>query len=379
VANYFEIMPPEGLSAIKLDNSGRAKVQYTVKNVSGIKRDGRAVLVSVPNAPGAVEKGWVKVEPPTDKSFEQGQSQTYVVTIAVPPNSPPGSYGFRLDTVLVSRPDEGDRSSAMTFSVDSSSPSKKPFPWWIAAVALVALVVLGVVLYFVLRSKPAPPTPSPQTDSKQSGTGDSKGGASSQTARPSVIVGIGTDHQLYTRDTLTSSWALVPSSGAVLAVTRMKDGRILGVGMDHQLYTRDTLTSPWALVPGSGAVLGITQMQDGRIVGIGMDNLLYTRENLTSPWVQIPGSGAVIGITRMKDRRILGIGLDHQLYTREDLTSPWVLVPGSGSVIGITQMQDGKILGIGLDNLLYTRDSLTSPWVQIPGSGAVIGVTTKPL
>ena len=339
MANYFEIMPPEGLSAIKLDNSGRAKVQYTVKNVSGIKRDGRAVLVSVPNAPGAVEKGWVKVEPPTDKSFEQGQSQTYVVTIAVPPNSPPGSYGFRLDTVLVSRPDEGDRSSAMTFSVDSSSPSKKPFPWWIAAVALVALVVLGVVLYFALRSKPAPPTPSPQTDSKQSGTGDSKGGAnSSQTARSSVITGI---------------------------------------GMDHQLYTRDTLTSPWALVPGSGAVIGVTQMQDGRIVGIGLDNLLYTRETLTSPWVQIPGSGAVLGIVRMKDKRILGIGLDHQLYTREDLTSPWVLIPGSGAVIGITQMQDGKILGIGLDNLLYTRDTLTSPWVQIPGSGAVIGVSGK--
>jgi hypothetical protein len=155
MANYFEITPPEGLSVVKLDNSGRARVQYTVKNVSAIRRDGRAQLVSVPAAPGAVEKNWVKVEPPTDRSFDPGQSQNYAVTIAVPPKSPPGSYSFRLDTVLVARPDEGDSSSPLTFNVVSTVAPAKPFRWWIPVVALVALVILGVVLWLVLRPKPS--------------------------------------------------------------------------------------------------------------------------------------------------------------------------------------------------------------------------------
>jgi hypothetical protein len=40
MANYFEITPPEGLSVVKLDSAGRGKVQYTEKNVSGIRWTG---------------------------------------------------------------------------------------------------------------------------------------------------------------------------------------------------------------------------------------------------------------------------------------------------------------------------------------------------
>jgi hypothetical protein len=111
------------------------------------------MLVSVPSAPGAVEKNWVKIDPPTDKPFDPGQSQTFVVNVAVPPKSQAGSYSFRLDTVLVAKPDEGDQSSPLTFSVAAVSPSTKPFPWWILVVALVVLIALGVVLWLVLAHK----------------------------------------------------------------------------------------------------------------------------------------------------------------------------------------------------------------------------------
>jgi len=159
MANYFEITPPEGLSEVKLDSSGRAKVQYTVKNVSGIKRDGRAVLVSVPSAPGAVEKNWVKIDGPTDKSFEAGQSQTFVVNIVVPQKSPAGSYKFRLDTVLVAKPDEGDQSSPLTFNVTEGA-APKPFKWWIPVAAVVVLALIGVGVWLALRNKTPEPPPS---------------------------------------------------------------------------------------------------------------------------------------------------------------------------------------------------------------------------
>ena len=170
MANYFEITAPDGLSVVKLDSSGQAKVQYTVKNVSGIKRDGRAVLVSLPNTPGAVEKNWVKIEGPSDKAFNSGQSQTYVVTITVPRQSPPGTYGFRLDVVLVAKPDEGDQSSPLAFNVTTAAGGKS-FPWWILVVALVVLVVLGVVLWLALSNTGS--KSGKGSGSQQSGSGKS--------------------------------------------------------------------------------------------------------------------------------------------------------------------------------------------------------------
>ena len=372
MANYFEITLPEGLSVVKLDSSGRAKVQYTVKNVSGIRRDGRAVLLSLPSAPGVVEKNWVKVEGPTDKPFDPGQSQTYIVTIAVPPKSPPGSYSFRLQTVLVAKTDEGDSSTPLTFNVaGAGSPTAKPFPWWIVAAALVVLLVLGVVLYRVLQAKPKPDSQQPNP------AGESTETTPTQPERPSTVIGIGMDRQLYTRDGLTSSWVLVPNSGLVTAITQLQDGKLLGIGLDSELWTRDTLTSNWAQIPNSGSVTGITQLQDGRILGIGLDHQLWTRDTLTSNWVLLPGSGSVTAIAQMQDGKILGIGLDHQLWTRDSLISNWVQVPDSGSVVAITQLKDGKILGVGIDNQLWTRDTLTSGWVHVPNSGSVIGVTVK--
>ncbi|MDD1438404.1 lamin tail domain-containing protein, partial [Dolichospermum sp. ST_sed10] len=85
--------------------------------------------------------------------------------------------------------------------------------------------------------------------------------------------------------------------GAVLAITAMPDGTLVGIGMDHQLWTRKNyLTSNWEHIPNSGAVLAITPMPDGTLVGIGMDHQLWTRKTLTSNWEHIPNSGAVLGI-----------------------------------------------------------------------------------
>ncbi|WP_414523810.1 LamG-like jellyroll fold domain-containing protein, partial [Umezakia ovalisporum] len=81
-----------------------------------------------------------------------------------------------------------------------------------------------------------------------------------------ILVGIGTNNQLYTRKTLTSNWEHIPNSGSVLGITVMADGTIVGIGMNNQLYTRKTLTSNWEHIPNSGSVLGITVMADGTIV-----------------------------------------------------------------------------------------------------------------
>src|ERR1039457_98613 len=108
MAKLFSVNLPDGMSTVKLDSHGRATMQYTVKNVSQRSLDGRAVLISLPQtrpASGVVEKGWVKVDGKTDRHFTANSDETFTVNIAVPPNSPAGTYTFRLDTVWVDQPD----------------------------------------------------------------------------------------------------------------------------------------------------------------------------------------------------------------------------------------------------------------------------------
>lgn len=192
-----------------------------------------------------------------------------------------------------------------------------------------------------------------------------------------TLLGIGTDNQLYTRSEVASLlhtpldkapagiWTQIPSSGAVKAITQLKDGTLVGVGMDHDLWTRAALTSGWVQVPGSGAVKSVTQLPSGLIVGVGMNDELYTRETLTSTWIHIPGSGAVIAVQAQPDGSLLGIGADKFLYSRATLTAPWVQVPNSGAIVAISQLADGTLLGVGTNMLLYLAD----PVGKVRGEG----------
>jgi hypothetical protein len=154
MANYFDITLPQGLGVAKLDGAGRAEVQYTVGNRSGIRREGRALLVSVPPGPaGPVEKGWVKPDPTPQRTFEPGQSQTFVIKIAVPPKSPEGSYTFRLDTSLVDRMDEGDTGPPVSFTVAKPAVPTSSFKWWIPVVAVVVVILIGVGVWLALPKK----------------------------------------------------------------------------------------------------------------------------------------------------------------------------------------------------------------------------------
>lgn len=157
MANYFDITRPEGLNVVKLDSSGRAEVQYTVKNVSGIRREGRALLVSIPPSPGGpVEKNWVKPDPQPQRMFDPGQSLPFVVKIAVPPKSPEGTCKFRMDMVLVERTDEGDRGPEISFTIPKRE-TPPPFKWWIPVAAVVALAIIGVLVWVLLPKGVAVP------------------------------------------------------------------------------------------------------------------------------------------------------------------------------------------------------------------------------
>ena len=157
VAKYFGVNLAQGMSNVKLDSMGRATVQYTAKNVSAAPIDGQGVLVSLPHTDppaGVVEKGWVKIDGSAQRHFDTDREEVFVVKIAVPPNSPPGNYTFRLDVVSVARPDEGDAAPAVAFKVSGEViPKGGGSKWLLIVLAIVLVLAVGVVAIWLIARK----------------------------------------------------------------------------------------------------------------------------------------------------------------------------------------------------------------------------------
>jgi beta-lactam-binding protein with PASTA domain len=161
MTKLFQITRPEGMATAKLDSQGNASIQYTVTNVSAREIDGRAVLVSVqPKGPdGAVEKGLVKIDGNPERHFgldeqkDPKNSKVQTFNVKVSSKGGTGNYTFRLDTVSVEKPDEGDQGQAVNFAV-AQAGEKKPCKWCIpVAVAAVVLLLVGGVVTFLLMPK----------------------------------------------------------------------------------------------------------------------------------------------------------------------------------------------------------------------------------
>jgi hypothetical protein len=161
MAKLFNVNLPDGLSTVKLDLQGRATVQYTIKNVAARSLDGRGVLISLPVTrppKGAVENGWVKIDGTTDRHFDVDKEETFVVKIQVPlKTAQAGDYTFRLDTVWVNQPDQGDAGAAIRFTVPKVEPKTNKFPLWLIPVIAVVVIGIGVGIWFMIPHNPTVP------------------------------------------------------------------------------------------------------------------------------------------------------------------------------------------------------------------------------
>jgi beta-lactam-binding protein with PASTA domain len=154
MANLFQVNVPDGVSMLKLDSTRSARTQVTVKNVSARPIDGRAVLISLPQVKppsGPVEKGWVKIDGKADRHFDVDKEEVFTVKVAVPPNSPAGNYTFRMDAVWVDKPDIGDSSAVLGFTVAASEKKTGHFPLWLIPVLLVVVIGIGVGVWLAVR------------------------------------------------------------------------------------------------------------------------------------------------------------------------------------------------------------------------------------
>jgi hypothetical protein len=101
-----------------------------------------------------------------------------------------------------------------------------------------------------------------------------------------AIVGIGTDHTLYTKPNLTGAWTQTASAGEWCGyITIAPDGSVFVVGSDNNVDKKNsyqTLSSENWQGMGSGSVKAITIAPDGTFIGVGGDNQLYSKASYTN-------------------------------------------------------------------------------------------------
>jgi hypothetical protein len=124
----------------KLPANRQGQFQFTVTNTSGRQLTVRGKVV----AQTPEQSAWFTIEGPTERLCAPNATLNYMVDAAIPATAPATPITFHLDAVGVENPDEyNSQGPAIVLEVPPASLPKKPFPWWIVAVAVAGILVLG--------------------------------------------------------------------------------------------------------------------------------------------------------------------------------------------------------------------------------------------
>ena len=209
---------------------------------------------------------------------------------------------------------------------------------------------------------------------------------------PYIIVGVGTDGRLYSRQGLDAPWQLIQddSNGNLVSLCTSNDGKtIIGCNIARYLDQKPSWDAPnWqGGVQSPCCVMSVAVGQDGTVVGVGMDNKLWSKTSLNSNWTQTASPGEwITSICIAPDGSIFCIGGGNQIWKKnsyQNLPSQQWQGMGSCCVKAITIAPDGTFIGVGTDSQLYTKanyQDLSTPW-QGPynsqnSSCCVVSVTT---
>lgn len=156
--NYYEISPTDDTLQLR---EGKGSAGFTVRYVGGrvVEAWARAVPVQ------GTQEEWLQTQSPEQRDMQPGQTQTFEVKVTVPPGTPAGRYGLRLDVMSADNTDEEyDQGPVVSFDVaESAQPEETTtgFPWWMVIVAGLVLVLVGggAVWWFSAGSGSGPVKP----------------------------------------------------------------------------------------------------------------------------------------------------------------------------------------------------------------------------
>lgn len=149
MSRSFHVVPAS--DTLVLDPGGTGEVTYNVTNARTASTRVRVAVVPLRES----QKEWYELADDAERLFSGGETVQVKVRVQVPASTPAGQFGFRLDALEADATDEpGVEGQSVGFEwAPPQGDGKKPFPWWIVAVAAGLLLLGGgVALFFALRS-----------------------------------------------------------------------------------------------------------------------------------------------------------------------------------------------------------------------------------
>ncbi|HEY0752991.1 MAG TPA: hypothetical protein VGD98_03365 [Ktedonobacteraceae bacterium] len=145
-------------NTVFLNANRQGRTAFTVSNTNAFPVRGRARIEALSVTAGA----WLELLEEAERSFASQDSHQYIVQIAVPPNAPAGEYTFRLDMVDVANPDDDfSEGPTVKFVVALAAPKPRPFPWWIVAAVVVALLIISGAIFGIVKAGQHPTAQKP--------------------------------------------------------------------------------------------------------------------------------------------------------------------------------------------------------------------------
>lgn len=150
----FEI--PDGPTTVALKTEAGFHKGNAVFNVTNKTGEGLTARFSV-QIQGAGKAEWYSIQGEPERPVAAGETQTVTVLAKIPAATPAGQHRIKLRATNVNDPDnDSTDSTAATITIPAvvkPPVKKKPFPWWIIAVAAGVLVlVIGVIIAVVVMS-----------------------------------------------------------------------------------------------------------------------------------------------------------------------------------------------------------------------------------
>lgn len=148
----FEI--PDGPTTVALKTEAGFHKGNAVFGVTNKTGEGLTARFSV-QIQGSGKAEWYSIQGEPERPVAAGETQTVTVVAKIPAATPAGQHRIKLRATNVNDPDNDTTDSAVatvTIPAVAKPPAKKkPFPWWILAVAGGVLVlVIGVIIAVVM-------------------------------------------------------------------------------------------------------------------------------------------------------------------------------------------------------------------------------------
>ncbi|XP_070563284.1 uncharacterized protein [Ptychodera flava] len=187
----------------------------------------------------------------------------------------------------------------------------------------------------------------------------------------STLIGVTTDNEMIVLDE-DGEWSdPIENSCCVLSVTVQPGGIVIGVGTDNQLYEWKSKGGKWSWVgpvEDSCCVMAIRTGTRGRLIGISTDNKLMTRAQLKgATWRRQPKGCCFLSVETLGNGMMYAVNKNYKVRSKIDIyTGNWSPVKITGAEVkDCLYLDDNNIsLGLSIDGCqIYQLEYETMTWL----------------